>query len=359
MAFLILGALSFARKGILDQTAAKPVEIRNAHQLPLPLATFADASFRGRYDPPDSRPFRIRVTDVKPAIAANDIEVTSSDGTESLGTALPSSWSGIQTHAVQLRIGANPTSLTSATAVVSVVELSKTRAVAMTSLALVPRNPIGVQSMRIQKLAASVGLATFLTASEDLLVCSASLVTPSIVMTNNHCLEGVDEPRNGNILFDYNDEQSVVTKRWISARISPDAVTRDRWARLDVAFLSLDKPLQRQCVTPSLQAPVVGETLVLIGHAQGRTKEVSLVDCRVTRSGDPDDGFQHTCNTDDGSSGSPLFDFRTGSLLGLHRRGFTLVSTNDNQALALIALKDDGALKSVWEESNACRIAAR
>ncbi len=70
----------------------------------------------------------------------------------------------------------------------------------------------------------------------------------------------------------------------------------------------------------------VGQPLIVAGHPQGRTKEIDRSkDCLVSTIEPEEMGgrmtIRHTCDTEGGSSGSPVLDRKTGFAVGLHWGG--------------------------------------
>src|SRR5690606_21393702 len=75
--------------------------------------------------------------------------------------------------------------------------------------------------------------------------------------------------------------------------------------------------------TLSKQELVVGMPLLVPGHPAARKKEVDVsAECALTRAVPYDFydrlNIQHQCDTEGGSSGSPVIDRDTGFVIGLH-----------------------------------------
>jgi hypothetical protein len=66
---------------------------------------------------------------------------------------------------------------------------------------------------------------------------------------------------------------------------------------------------------------------VIVQHPDGRPKEISIDKCQLKgtkRMGVSDTSdFGHTCDTEGGSSGSPVISLGTNEVVGLHHFGFS------------------------------------
>jgi len=95
---------------------------------------------------------------------------------------------------------------------------------------------------------------------------------------------------------------------WSSA---PDA--------LDATVVELDFDATAIPIVPRYQAELAKvDRLNVIGHPHGRDKQFSLQDNRVDHQRSTPDRIYYSSPTDPGSSGSPLFDNETWSVVGLH-----------------------------------------
>lgn len=158
-------------------------------------------------------------------------------------------------------------------------------------------------------------------------VCTGFLVTAELMLTNQHCIASDAEMRSALIDFDFNSPAALlrpVLLRELS--VSDDA--------LDYSVIRLRQPLQRSALRLALDSQL-GEhqLLAIVQHPAGRPKEVSVRDCRVQKArvqgsddqaGDTD--FSHECDTEGGSSGSPVLDRNDHRVVGLHHLGFRTTS---------------------------------
>ena len=114
---------------------------------------------------------------------------------------------------------------------------------------------------------------------------------------------------------------------------------------LDYALLRLDGAPGREFGKLTLKADTHAENakLVMVQHPYGEPKQVSRDDCAVKTVSAPsyesskETDFGHTCDTLNGSSGSPMLN-ETMEVVGLHHLGFDLSSRRwgrENRAVSI------------------------
>jgi endonuclease G, mitochondrial len=153
------------------------------------------------------------------------------------------------------------------------------------------------------------------------------MVSPRLIMTNNHVLRSLDQARQSFIEFDYEDDPDGVRRRSVLFDLEPDLffltdpaldytlvaaelVARDQQARLsDYGWL----PLMED------DAKVLrGEPLNIIQHPNGAPKQLAL---RANDLIDIAEDFLHYhTDTAPGSSGSPVFNDQW-EVVALHHSG--------------------------------------
>ena len=170
--------------------------------------------------------------------------------------------------------------------------------------------------------------------------CSGVMIAPTLYLTNWHCggNKGFSAGRywdpevNASVLIDlawdggarnrqYRSEQVVYTNRKMDIAILRVAPTRGGTGD-DIGAIPVR--LGRD--------PAQGQAGFIIHHPQCKPKMATVKECKVDKVGVrswtmedgsalPDADFYHTCDTDTGSSGAPMFD-AAGNLIGLHHLGF-------------------------------------
>jgi V8-like Glu-specific endopeptidase len=168
-------------------------------------------------------------------------------------------------------------------------------------------------------------------------LCTAFLVSPTLMITNHHCVSSDAELNSALADFDYVD----------GLPSSPPLTFKE----LVLTDTALDYTLMRLS-SPSPYAPLVfgndpkdKDAVVLIEHPAGEVKQASIIDCKV--AGETLDGisqtgtdFGHLCDTLGGSSGSPVI--KDGKVAGLHHLGFdTSGSVLVNRAVKVSFLRAD------------------
>jgi V8-like Glu-specific endopeptidase len=178
------------------------------------------------------------------------------------------------------------------------------------------------------------------------------LVARARVMTNWHVFETPGSGRAGasadfSACFDYRAaEDGSVADEGISVDFAADAILdashRDE---LDYVVVGLKEGIgealmpdgrKRGWLALGTRSFEKDEALIVLQHPAGRTLEVSAG--AVTGWHKPGAGFEHTAETDEGSSGSPCFG-ADWTLLGLHHRVDPITGAR-NRGIATSAILD-------------------
>jgi V8-like Glu-specific endopeptidase len=194
----------------------------------------------------------------------------------------------------------------------------------------------------IQGWGRPVARLTFMSA-EGQFHCSGFLLTSDLLVTNQHCLSTEAEALSATVEFDYDDFGPA---RLVLRAPTLVATSIDR----DYSVVRFRKGRTAAGISPVTlgSAPLVNrQPLVVIGHPAGEPKQASIADCAVDGVTWPGVGntltdFGHSCDTLGGNSGSPVFDFATGTVVGLHHLGFAEGDPHPvNRAVQIGVVLDD------------------
>jgi endonuclease G, mitochondrial len=154
------------------------------------------------------------------------------------------------------------------------------------------------------------------------------LITPSILMTNNHVLPTPQTCVNSIVQFNYEIDMLGNEITPIEFNLSPDTffLTNDK-SMLDFTLVGVkvkndevtEKSLGYISLNGSKSKIITGEPVNIIEHPQGRRKEIVVQKNEIT--GFFEGGFIHyAADTLQGSSGSPVFNNQW-VLVALHHSG--------------------------------------
>jgi endonuclease G, mitochondrial len=152
------------------------------------------------------------------------------------------------------------------------------------------------------------------------------MVSPSLLMTNNHVIGNPDDCKNSLAQFHFEKDLTFIDKPVVSFRFNPRKFFYTNKA-LDFTLVcvnptSLDnQPLSNfgylALIKKSGKA-VIGEYVSIIQHPKGSQKQVAMRENRVI---DIFDDFVHSkADTEPGSSGSPVFNDQW-TIVSLHHSG--------------------------------------
>jgi hypothetical protein len=187
----------------------------------------------------------------------------------------------------------------------------------------------GALSQQINRVSPSIAKLEYIKDGSKF-TCSGFLVEPGKMVTNAHCIDSQPVCDTAIALFGYQKLShggiSLGQQYRCGTFLNADKV-------LDAALIVLserpdnDDPTRLPLVF-SGQAVSMDEPLMLIQHPGGSPKKVSVEGCMASTlpsAPDSDDAatdnnFEHGCDTEQGSSGSPLLS-ADGRLVGLHKIG--------------------------------------
>lgn len=169
--------------------------------------------------------------------------------------------------------------------------------------------------------------------------CTGFLVTPRLLLTNQHCLSSESEAQSAELDFDYDDGPAPVQTVRVRSLVVAD---KDR----DYALAVLGQPVTRTPLTLAVHPLASDAELIILQHPSGKIKHASIVQCSVQGVDVPGASaartdFEHRCDTEGGSSGSPVHQRSTGHVVGLHHWGKPDDGKGQNQAVKLLDVLTD------------------
>jgi hypothetical protein len=201
----------------------------------------------------------------------------------------------------------------------------------------------------IQRWGKAVAKLRIVGDNKEVYPCTGFLLSPELLMTNNHCIKSPDETQSARADFDYDRNGAPRTNLTFKELIITDPT-------LDFTLLRLtDRLINRDGLPFTTAQPSETQPLILIQHPLGTPKKLSIDDyCVVAKRSIINSGasqatdFEHGCDTLGGSSGSPIQDRATGLVIGLHHFNFLPSQKLLNQGVqfGLIVQKLKNSLKS-------------
>jgi len=206
---------------------------------------------------------------------------------------------------------------------------------------------------KIRRWGKPVTRLRFMVPGEGQATCTAFVVGARLILTNQHCISSDEERESALVDYNYDHDGSLTTGARVATIVATDP-------GLDYTLLELaaDPPagIGRAYFAPATfqwNTPPAPHPLVIVQHPSGEPKQVSMADCQLAgmdrvgvRRNDKSD-FGHKCDTLGGSSGSPVMDWDSGLVVGLHHFGFQGGSPDPvNQAVAFQRVLADIAAKA-------------
>lgn len=183
---------------------------------------------------------------------------------------------------------------------------------------------VAFESAATRAVSRAVGRLRFVGDDDKLYLCTGFLVSRSLFLTNNHCISSDTEMRSGLVDFDFDNPAPGPTAGGarFSRRVAFDPT-------LDFALLRLEQstPAAMGCLPLDPTVPPARRGLMIFQHPNGEAKQLSFLGCEVDRPlvvglTPQVTDFSHLCDTDGGSSGSPVIDRTLRRVVGLHHLGF-------------------------------------
>ncbi|RZK46246.1 MAG: serine protease [Pedobacter sp.] len=195
------------------------------------------------------------------------------------------------------------------------------------------------------------------------------LITPRLLITNNHVIKSPDEAMLATIEFDYQTDLDDRLQPGKSFRLRPDlAFMTDDESALDYTIVAIEEV----SIDHSARSADYGfirlikdthkvdtlEYVSIIQHPNGEEKCIAIRENKVIKIGDElggtkDNFIWYVCDTALGSSGAPVFNDQW-QLVALHHR--SVANTKEENGNLKIQLKDGTWIEEVDARANEERI---
>ncbi len=180
--------------------------------------------------------------------------------------------------------------------------------------------PIDLQDAWVRESGTSIARLRFTADDREIYTCTAFLLAPRLMLTNQHCIAGTTELESALVDFDYDSKIAETVFTRLSAIVATDH-------GLDYSVVELKDAIDRPPLVIDATPAQADQELLIIQHPGGEPKQVSVEDCVVGQTpvpgrGDVPSDFEHLCDTQTGSSGAPVIDRQNRKVVGLHHLGF-------------------------------------
>ena len=152
-------------------------------------------------------------------------------------------------------------------------------------------------------------------------VCTASLISRDLALTNNHCIPGTGELSllEAQLRMGYLSDRDQPGNTYSVSLIPVESNATLDYSIIKVYGIPADKygliALGPKTILPK-------EDLFIIHHPLGKPLQLTRKDCRaVSWEADNINNINHRCDTIDGSSGAPIFSLITRKMVGIHFQG--------------------------------------
>lgn len=163
--------------------------------------------------------------------------------------------------------------------------------------------------------------------------CTAFLVDDQHILTNHHCVPGMDAPADGS---------GVSAAQFVAGYIapgrsegvdrytvSPEIVETSRALDYTVLRVFGDPASRYGTLALTAETPEDAEFLWVIGHPKGQVMHISREGCAAASPAISGEGkLMHSCDTLGGNSGSPVIRLSDKRVVGLHHAGDSLSGLN-------------------------------
>jgi F-box protein 11 len=161
--------------------------------------------------------------------------------------------------------------------------------------------------------------------------CTIFLITESIALTNSHCLTEPWQVTKSRVIFGLESRPVGTLEDSVAEVITPDPNSE-----LDFELLRLSKAVRDWGIVTLGTEPHKKQEFILIQHPDGGVKKIASK-CKLAKQRDKpaDPEFFHLCDSSGGSSGSPVMDISTGTVVRIHHIAVYGSSPKDVRNLAV------------------------
>lgn len=153
------------------------------------------------------------------------------------------------------------------------------------------------------------------------------LISPSLLLTNNHILSSKDLCKRSIAQFNYEDDDNFNPRQVVNFKLDPDLFFYNN-EKLDFALVAVkpnaldNSPLSKFRFVKLIEGTgkaVIGDFVTLIQHPNGEKKQIAIRENRVVDL--PSDNYIHyMADSTGGSSGAPVFNDMW-QVVALHHAG--------------------------------------
>lgn len=152
--------------------------------------------------------------------------------------------------------------------------------------------------------------------------CTGFLVAPDVIATAGHCVTSMSDCLNHKWVFDYTKGTDKVAKKnvYSCTKVLGQKLTMGIFATKDYAIVKLDRPVEgRKPLKLKMKGnPKTGTNIAVIGHPSGLPLKIAG-GAKITKK--RFNFFYANLDTYGGNSGSPVFDEKSGEVLGILIQG--------------------------------------
>ena len=150
-------------------------------------------------------------------------------------------------------------------------------------------------------------------------------------LTNYHCLRIKKVMPSVELMVHYDSDNCLRKQGHVSMTLHGDSLLWTSGStKLDASIITVqeaNKAIYIPCLHMSSSDPLIGRQIAIIQHPDGESKKIAIKsdkdvsgNCTIESTCEKVD-YCYRCDTDEGSSGSPVVDFKSGNVVALHHFG--------------------------------------